>query len=155
MIRSDREIKDIDEILNILEECEVCHLAMTDGLKPYVVPLNFGYTYKDSLLELYFHCSKKGKKVDILKRNPNVFFQMNVGGELIYDKIGCKVGYKYRSVMGEGEIEFVENSAQKADILKNILFKLTKENYELSEKNVDGVAGLRLKTKSVTGKSKR
>lgn len=46
-------------------------LAMTDGLNPYIIPLNYGYTYEDGKLVIYFHCAKEGRKLDILKKNNN------------------------------------------------------------------------------------
>lgn len=47
MRRKDREITDICAILELVSECKVCRLAMTDGGVPYIVPLNYGYEYAD------------------------------------------------------------------------------------------------------------
>ncbi|MBD9243128.1 MAG: pyridoxamine 5'-phosphate oxidase family protein, partial [Clostridiales bacterium] len=43
MRRSDREITDLGEILSIINDCKVIHLAMVDDGEPYLLPLNFGY----------------------------------------------------------------------------------------------------------------
>ena len=42
MRRSDREITDLGEILSIINDCKVIHLAMVDDGEPYLLPLNFG-----------------------------------------------------------------------------------------------------------------
>lgn len=66
MIRKDREITDINEIINIIKKCDVCRLAFFDENYPYIIPMNFGYDYdsKNNKLDLYFHGAKKGKKLD-------------------------------------------------------------------------------------------
>ena len=42
MRRHDREITDKNEILEIMDRCDVCRLAFNDGDYPYILPLNFG-----------------------------------------------------------------------------------------------------------------
>ena len=59
MRRKDREITDICAILELVSECKVCRLAMTDGGVPYIVPLNYGYEYADGALTFYFHSAKE------------------------------------------------------------------------------------------------
>ena len=43
MRRKDREIKEFDEIIDVLSRCKVLHLALISDGKPYAVPVNFGY----------------------------------------------------------------------------------------------------------------
>ena len=68
MRRKDREITGRENIEPILQACKVCRVAMTgtDGW-PYVIPMNFGYTWDEDGLMLYFHGGVKGKKIDSLK----------------------------------------------------------------------------------------
>lgn len=43
MRRTDREIMDRQELLDVMARCDVCRLALNDESGyPYVVPLNFG-----------------------------------------------------------------------------------------------------------------
>ena len=43
MRRTDREITDRQELLDVMARCDVCRLALNDESGyPYVVPLNFG-----------------------------------------------------------------------------------------------------------------
>ena len=52
MRRSDREITDLGEILSIINDCKVIHLAMVDDGEPYLLPLNFGYACRRCVLVL-------------------------------------------------------------------------------------------------------
>lgn len=74
MRRKDREIKCLDDIFSVVENCAVVHVAMVDGGKPYVVALNFGFERRGGSLILYLHSAQEGKKMDILRKNPNVVF---------------------------------------------------------------------------------
>ena len=63
MRRKDREITGRENIEPILQACKVCRVAMTgtDGW-PYVIPMNFGYTWDEDGLTLYFHGGVKGQE---------------------------------------------------------------------------------------------
>ena len=77
MRRKDREIFGRDQIEPILQESKVCRIAMIADGKPYVIPMNFGYTWDDTDLTLYFHSGLKGKKIDALKADPHICFEMD------------------------------------------------------------------------------
>ena len=57
MRRSDREITDRNEILGVMEKCDVCRLALNDAEYgyPYILPLNFGMKADGEQIVLYFH----------------------------------------------------------------------------------------------------
>ena len=65
MRRKDREVTNIIEILQIIEKAKVLHLALFDADYPYIVPLHYGYEYKEGILIFYMHCAKEGHKLDI------------------------------------------------------------------------------------------
>ena len=83
MRRNDREITDSREILSIVNECKVIRLAMLDeqGL-PYIIPLNFGYRFADGVFTFYCHSAREGRKLELLRRDPRVSFEMDCRGEL-------------------------------------------------------------------------
>ena len=76
MRRKDREITAFDEIMKIIAKCDTCRVAMFDETFPYIIPLNFGTDLEDNQLYLYFHGAKIGKKIDLMKQNKNVSFEM-------------------------------------------------------------------------------
>lgn len=113
MRRKDREITDICAILELVSECKVCRLAMTDGGVPYIVPLNYGYEYADGALTFYFHSAKEGRKLEILKKNPTVCLELDGRGELVEAANPCAYGYTFASVIGTGNVEFIEYTEEK------------------------------------------
>lgn len=133
MRRKDREVTDLDNIFQIIEKCPVIHIAMTDHGKPYVVALNFGYERQGDDLVLYFHSARKGRKMDILKENPEVHFQMECSCELIEgtSQDPCAYGYRYDSIMGSGRVEFIEDETQKIHGLNRLIQHIgkTDENF--------------------------
>ena len=74
--RREREITDLQEILGILDRAKIVHVGMIDGDMPYVVPMNYGYTMEDGKLTIYLHGAKWGRKLDVMRANPKVFFTL-------------------------------------------------------------------------------
>ena len=74
MRRKDREITQPEELLAILDRCDVCHLALHGGTFPYVVPLNFGVTREGEGVALWFHGAAAGKKLELLEENHHAAF---------------------------------------------------------------------------------
>ena len=124
MRRKDREVTDINDIEEILQVCKTCHIAMIDGDAPYVVPMNYGYRLLGGgILELYFHCAWEGRKLDALRRNNKVCFDMAYeGGPYINHEFPNKSGFKFASVIGFGHVEFIDAPDEKCEAL-SALFK--------------------------------
>lgn len=55
MTRREREVTDINDILQIINETKILHLGLSDEGWPYVVPMNYGYEYVDGKLTFYLH----------------------------------------------------------------------------------------------------
>ena len=121
--RREREVTDLDEIIKILDKCMIVHLGLVDGDEPYVVPLNYGYTMKDGNLTLYMHGARTGYKLDLMRANPKVFFEMDCDVEPFEGKSACQYGTSYASVMGRGFAEIVEDVEEKK---KSVEFKTEK-----------------------------
>jgi hypothetical protein len=109
MRKHKREIKSRDEIEEILGLARVMRLALCVDDQPYVVPLNFGY--RDGVL--YFHCAQKGRKLDMIRRNPNVSFEVESDVEIITGELPCDWTTHFRSVIGFGKAAVVEDEAEK------------------------------------------
>jgi len=116
MRRKDREIREKEEMISILQKADVCRLAMSDNDIPYIVTMNFGLGEGGDAL--YFHCAGVGKKIDILKRNNLVCFQADIEHEFFLHTIACGCAMKYKSVVGMGRIHFVHDVAEKSEPVK-------------------------------------
>lgn len=152
MRRSDREILDPELIDSIIRGAEICRIAMCSNNIPYVVPMNFGY--KDGIL--YLHSAKEGKKIDILRENPRVCFEMESGIELIPGELACDYSMKYYSVIGSGEAFFIEDREEKKKALDVIMEKVTgRLEHVYNEKAVDAVLIIAVSVKELSAKKSR
>ncbi|MGB4843043.1 MAG: pyridoxamine 5'-phosphate oxidase family protein [Ferruginibacter sp.] len=68
-------IRDLNEaeINNILSSQVLGRLACTNGLNPYIVPLTYMYDG-----EYIYGQTVKGKKLSMLRKNPNVCFEVDM-----------------------------------------------------------------------------
>lgn len=155
MRRSDREIKDFDEIVKVLEKCDAVRLAFNDGEYPYIVVLSFGMQVKDGRLTLYFHSAKEGKKIDLIKREGKAAFQADCAHRLVFDEKKGSCTTEYESVVGCGEIEFVEDEKEKIRALDVLMEHYREENFRYSEAVVPMTAVFRLEVKSISGKKRK
>lgn len=121
MRRKDREVTDFNEITDIIQRCGVLHLGMVDDGKPYIVPLNYGYEIEGETVTFYFHSAKEGRKMDILRKNPGVCFAMECSVDLYKEDLACNWTAQHETVMGEGEIRFIEEPAEKEAAFTNIM----------------------------------
>lgn len=151
MRRADREIKEFDEIIKIIKKCDVCRIAMNDGKFPYIVPLNFGLDVQDKQVYLYFHGALEGKKIDLLKKNPKVTFEMDCDHNFIFydDRMSCTMGYE--SVLGHGVMEFVKEE-DKFAALKILMRQYHEEDFKFNTDIMKITSVFRLKVIDMTGK---
>lgn len=152
MRRKDREIKDFDEILKIMDKCDTCRLALFDEEYPYIVPLNFGKEVIDGQLYLYFHCAKEGTKLDLIRKNNKASFEMDCEHNILLyvERMSCTMGYE--SVIGQGEIEFVEGDEEKLRALRILMNQYHSPDFQFNTAMVKGTTVFRLKVNNMTGK---
>jgi len=148
MREKDKEIKDIAAIENILSKALVCRLALCENNRPYVVPLCFGY--KDNVL--HFYCSPEGKKLDILRQNNNVCFEVDIDHELIKADQACDRGMKYKSVIGFGKAVFIEDIESKRKALDIIMQQFSEKSFEYPEEAIKNTVVIKVEIESMTGK---
>ncbi len=153
MRRKDREIKDIDKIIEVMRKCNVCRLALFDEVFPYIVPLNYGFVYNDVQITMYLHCAKNGKKIDLINKNNNVCFEMDTNHNLITGPVACDYTMEYESVIGNGEISIINDNSNKIEALKILMGNFTaNQTLEFEEKIVNAVTVLKLTVNSISGK---
>lgn len=121
MRRSEREVTSEAEILAIISGCKVLRLGLVDDGKPYVVPLSFGYTMAGSELTIYLHCVQKGRKLAVLKKNPQVCIEMDRMTQLITGASGCDYSCNFESLIGDGQALILTDGAEKMTALNQIM----------------------------------
>ncbi|MDR3295177.1 MAG: pyridoxamine 5'-phosphate oxidase family protein [Clostridiales Family XIII bacterium] len=121
MRRKDREITSQESVLSILDRAEVLHLALSDDNKPYVLPLNFACVAEDGQIVVYLHGASKGRKLDIIAKNPHVCFEALCSYEILPGEAPCDYSANYESTIGEGLACVVEDPAEKVRGLDAIM----------------------------------
>jgi len=156
MRRSDREITDINEKLNIIKKCKVCRLGLSENNIPYVIPLNYGYSFENDSLTLYFHSALEGKKLDIIKINNNACFEIDCDNQLIEGENACSHGYAYKSVIGFGKIIILENNDDKISGLNTLMKHQTEKDivHSFPEEQLNNVCVYKMAVDSFTGKQR-
>ena len=117
-------ITDRRELDAILRRCRIGRMATigADGY-PYITPVN--YVYHDG--SIYFHGSRVGEKLDNIRRDARVCFEVDV--PLAYLDLGyygdnpegCGVSQFYQSVVIRGRAEIVADAEEKLRALNALV----------------------------------
>lgn len=151
MRRTEREIKEREQIEEIIKSTDTCRLAFADGSVPYIVAMNFGFSPEPDTL--YFHCAPEGRKLEMIKKNNYACFQMDTDHQLYGGEKGCDWGMRFRSITGYGHIYFVTGKEEKIAALNCIMKKYGGEkNYEYDDKLVERTTILRFEISEMTAK---
>ncbi|HBT16028.1 MAG TPA: pyridoxamine 5'-phosphate oxidase family protein [Firmicutes bacterium] len=152
MRRHDKEITEKDFLEKILEEELVCRIALNDNGKPYLVPMIFGY--KDNYLLL--HSAKEGKKIEILRKNNEVCFEVESCVELVPSEIACHWDLKYYCVIGFGRAYFVDDLEEKENSLKIIMDKYSgKKTFSFPKESINKTEIIKIEINQMTGKKSK
>lgn len=153
MRRSDREITDRNEIIQIMEQCDVCRLAFNDEAVPYILPLNFGLHYENENITLYFHGATEGKKYELLRRDNRVSFEMDCSHQLVMDGNKGSCTMKYKSVIGRGRLEIVSEK-EKYNGLCILMKQYHKEDFDFDRSVISRTTVMKLVVEEVTAKER-
>ena len=145
-------ITDENQILAILDTAKVLHLGLAVDNEPYVVPLNYGYTMEDGRLTLYLHGATQGKKLDMIRTNSKVFFEMDCDRVPFEGEKPCQYGLVYSSVMGRGTAHIVDDVEEKMKALTTLMKTQTGKDFTFNERLVSIVAVIRIDVSEYTAK---
>lgn len=77
----------------------------------------FLYAVEDGAFTFYCHSAKEGKKLDVIRKNASVAFELDCQNALQHGETACTHSYYYASVLGEGKAEILEGE-------RNVLYAL-------------------------------
>ena len=153
MRRRDREVVGLENILGILDKCEVMRLGLSVENKPYIVPMNFAYEVINDQVSLYFHCASEGRKIDMIAKNNTVCFEADCSYRTLKAAEACAWSAEFESVIGEGIIESLTDEVQKIhglDLLMKRYGFAGNPHYKPS--SISAVTVLRVSVSILTGK---
>lgn len=149
MLRSGQALSG-EECVEILKnEVRGVLSVLGDDDYPYALPINFWYCEDNG--RLYFHCGKKGHKIDAVKQHDKVSFCVYDGGE---NRDGDWSKY-FRSVIIFGRIAAVEDKEKALNIIRRLSYKFTSDSEYIENEITHFAAGvlcLELIPEHMTGK---
>lgn len=149
MRKSDREITDLAEIIDVLHRSDTIRLGLHSRPYPYVVPLSFGFETVDDKIIIYFHGATEGFKHDLIQENPFVCVETDIFHR--YAETANGITTEYESFIGFGEAERITgtNAVKGLDLL---LAHCGYDGFVYDHAVLDIIWIYRIKLDSFTGK---
>ena len=154
MTRRELEVTDAAQITEILDKSKIVHIAMVDDGEPYMVAMNYGYTMEEGKLVFYVHGATQGRKLDVMKANPNVFVEVECDTESFDGELPCQYGMAYASLMGKGKAVILETPEEKEEALTILMKTQTGKDFTFNEKLVSIVSVIRIEIEEYTAKKR-
>ncbi len=149
MRRKDKEITNPSELEVILKKAKICRLGLLDVDVPYIVPVHYGYNNKN----LYIHAAKEGKKIDLIKKNPKVCFEVELDHKIRNTGIPCNWSTSYKSIIGYGTASLITDMEEKKQSLGFLIDHYSPGTvYDFSKNMVESVAVIKIIIDNMTGK---
>lgn len=149
MRKSRQEITDQGILEEILSKQVICRLAMVDGDRPYIIPVNYGY--REGFL--YIHSAPEGKKIDLLRQKQELCFEVEDKMEITEGEKACDWSTRYRSVVGYGTVEILSDTESKQQGLEVIMAQHGAPNLiEFDPGNMLRMVILKIRITSISGK---
>ena len=148
MRRKDREVTDIDEIEAIINKSSCFRIGFVDDGEPYIVPVCFGYERN----AFYFHCASEGRKIEIIRKNNSVCFELDTDVKVVKADKPCKWASKYRSVMGTGTARILGKDEEKKHGLNLIMRQYGGGDFNFSKPALDSVLIVKVDVHSISAK---
>ena len=128
--RKEKEIKDAQELIRIVQEAKYITLAMCSGSEPYLVTVNHGYDRENNCI--YFHCAREGKKIDILTENNLIW------GQALVDRgyVQGMCDHLYATTQFKGRVTFVTDYEEKKRALTVMIQALEEEPEKVIQKQL-------------------
>lgn len=123
---------------------------MSENNQPYVLPMNFALDGNTVIL----HSAQSGRMWETLKKNPNVCINWTLGEELKYQdvQVGCSYRVKSKSVLVEGEVEFIDDYDEKHRLLKLLMKQYSDREFKFSTPAVKNVGILKVHINKLSAK---
>ena len=153
MRRNDRA-QDKAFSLALIDRCTHGVMAISTGEAiPYCLPLSFVRVGQD----LYFHCAREGRKIDLLRRFPQVCVTFVGNDRPAFVSPAMYTTY-FQSVIVTGTASEMIEPAEKLEALRALCQKLTPgcmDHFEdAAEKSLDITSVWKIRIEDISGKAK-
>lgn len=155
MRRKDRQVTDFDKIIDIIDRCDCCRLGFWDeeARQVYIVPLNFGYAVEGEKVILYFHGAKEGRKIELIRKSPDVGFEMDTNYKVNEADTACEYSARFQSIIGNGKVGLIEDVEGKKLGLDIIMKHVAgRDGWEYPEQMLKNMAVFKLEVEEMSCK---
>ena len=151
MRRQDREITDKQFIDKVLNDSVYGNLGLCDNGEPYIIPMN--YAWSDNII--WLHSANEWRKLEIIRVNPNVCFQVSAHTELSIAEKPCDYGMVYSSVIIFGKASIIEEYVEKSSALEKIMRHFSSNfTHKFTQEETNRVAIISIKPDKITCKAR-
>lgn len=118
--------------------------------EPYITPLHYVLCKG----KLYFHCSTKGKKLENIRTNNSVCFEVSEAEQSVFSSSACDCATRYSSVLVFGTARLLADYADKAEILNVMagVFSAGRPIYPINIEMAKSCAVVEITINRITGK---
>jgi nitroimidazol reductase NimA-like FMN-containing flavoprotein (pyridoxamine 5'-phosphate oxidase superfamily) len=143
----DKAITDAAEIRRIVGGQKFLTLALCAENQPYLVTISHAFDAERNCF--YFHCSPVGRKIDLIKANPQVY------GQVLEDHgyVAGQCDHTYRTVQFDGTAELVSDPEEKLRAFKLLIDALEPDPGPVKERmlGTERLRGVAIVRVTVTG----
>ena len=154
MRRKDREITNLEEIKEILDQGTFLTVAFSDEEGPYSLPLNYGYEEKDGEITFYVHSAKEGRKVDAFRKGIDVSVSITSFDGYNGSDSGNSWTCYFKSFIGFGNAVEITSHKEKSHALNTLMKRVAKREFDFSEKDLANTSIFAFKIHSYSAKRK-
>lgn len=127
------------EMISLLQRSPVGRLTTCAHNRPYVVPLAYVFSQGN----IYLHCAPTGNKMENMRQNPNVCFEVD---EFTPSLDRCQ------SVIVFGTVNFIQNVDQKIKVLQELSRKYQGDERDIDESATAKVEIVEIIIQEMTGR---
>ncbi len=149
MRKADRRIDDPALLEDILRRGQVLHLAMCQGGQPYLLPLSYGFRPG----RIYLHTGRSGLKLEYLRANPKVCFEVSVDVKIVPGALACAFNCHYLCVLGFGRaVEVTDQEERRLGLLAVTQQYAGPGDHQLKPESLARACVLRIDIEELSGK---
>lgn len=146
---------DSTTLCQLLKKYDCCRIGYYDGEEVYMVPLNFGYAQEGDHVVLYFHGAKKGRRYDLAHSHPKVGFELDSDHQLIDGPRAVNYTYRFKSIIGNGVLQLVEEASEKTKAMQAIMCHYTgRPDWAIEQRVLNNTAIYRLDITKISYRQK-
>ena len=152
MRKADREIKELSQIVDVIERADTLRLGLYGEDYPYIVPVSYCYEVEDEEVIFYIHGAQVGKKHDLIEKDNRVCIETDICHRFV--EVKNDVTCEYESIIGYGHVEKIINCNEMKKALSLILKHCHLESYTYNDAVLSVLTIYKIKVNRITGKKR-